>query len=108
MHLSNPDGCPPNTNYSVGEDVEVTIAASDAAPNPTVAPVEISTTAVPPVTPAPAEGTLPGAIEEEDDDGVSSGAIVAAIIVALAAATAGFVMWRRRQLQDRVSVRGAL
>ena len=96
LHLSNPDGCPPNTNYDVGDDAEVTIAASDA-PGATGAPAAPATTARPPSTPAPDTSVADVIVDDqEDDDGVSSGAIVAAIVVALAVATAGFIAWRRR------------
>ena len=88
LHLSNPAGCPPNTNFDVGDDVDVTIAASDTPGATAVAPTQAApaTTARPPVTPAPTSTSVPDVIVEDtndDDDGVSDGAIIAAIVVAL-------------------------
>ena len=107
VHLSNPSGCRPNPNFSVGDDVEVTIAVSDA-PRATQATQATQATAGSPAPPttfarttstsAPDDGALPDIVE--DDDGISDGAIVAAVIVALAVATAGFIMWRRRVEAD--------
>lgn len=59
LHLSNPDGCTVNPNFSVGPDATVTIAASDrssatsttAAPAPTTRPrPTTSASAAPPDT----------------------------------------------------------
>ncbi len=55
LHLSNPDGCQANTNYSLGPDVRVTIGANDATPKPTNPPAP----APPPVTTAPPSTTVP-------------------------------------------------
>lgn len=46
LHLSNPGGCPVNTNFSLGPDARVTISANDAPPPPTAPP-----STAPPTTP---------------------------------------------------------
>lgn len=52
LHLSNPGGCPINTNFVIGADARVTIPANDAPP-PTTAPPSTA----PPTTPVAAPTT---------------------------------------------------
>ncbi len=51
LHLSNPGGCPINTNFVIGPDARVTIPANDAPPSTTAPPATAPpTTAVAPTT----------------------------------------------------------
>lgn len=106
VHLSNPSGCKSNPRFAVGDDADVTIAASDAPTATAVAPkapLTTATTAAPPGTAAATTQTTDDPLSDlvkDKDGGISDGAIIAAIIVALAAATAGLIVWRRRVAAD--------
>lgn len=58
IHLSDPDGCQANTNYTLGSDIRITIGANDATPQPTTrptsAPAPARVTTAPPSTTQPA------------------------------------------------------
>lgn len=62
LHLSNPGGCPINSNFVIGADARVTIPANDAPP-PTTAPPSTAppTTADAPTTTREATTTTVGA-----------------------------------------------
>lgn len=84
--LSEPGGCAVNPNFSLADDVTVTIAASEE-------PAEEE-----PAEEEPAEEEAPeeeAEAEEEDGGGLATGLIVAALVVIIAAG--GFLAYRRRQ-----------
>ncbi|MGH9276184.1 MAG: Calx-beta domain-containing protein [Acidimicrobiales bacterium] len=60
LHLSNPGGCPINTNFQLGADARVTIPANDTAPPTTPPPPPTTappTTAVRPTTTTASDAT---------------------------------------------------
>jgi hypothetical protein len=126
LHLSDPAGCPVNTNYKLGDDVTVTIQASDQAVAP--APTATSTTSKPiagaTTSTAPGTvtvGTAPSSTTSttsssttttastastsskstttnDDGDGVGGGVLVAGAIILAALGAGGYALYRRRGL----------
>jgi hypothetical protein len=112
VHLSEPAGCDPNTNYQLGPDVRVTIRASDPAtpsPQPTQPPAVITTAPPSSPTPSPTPSDSPTptpsptfspafAQPEEDTGGAPVGAIVGIVVGVLAAAAGAGILWYRTRL----------
>lgn len=86
--LSDPGGCDVNPNFSLADDVTVTIAA-DEGPAEEPAEEEIPAEEEP-AEEAPEEEEA----EEEDGGGLATGLIVAAVVVIIVAG--GFLIFRRR------------
>jgi hypothetical protein len=61
LHLSNPGGCSINTNFSLGSDARVTVAASDTPPPATTPPTTSPPSTAPPTTQPGPETTVPRA-----------------------------------------------
>ena len=117
LHLSNPGGCPINTNFVIGADARVTIPANDTAPPttpppPPPPPTAPPTTAARPTTTTAADETTTttesdttttSSDEEEalgateDDDGGGSGlGPIAVVAAALVLGGLGYLLYRRR------------
>jgi hypothetical protein len=120
VHLSDPGGCAPNTNYTLGNDVRVTIRASDPTPFPTAPPPlrtarpAVTTPPAAPATPSPSpsptasavETTTPspsfspafGLPEEETGGGLPLWPLFGLVLGALAAAGGAWLLWYRRRV----------
>lgn len=107
LHLSNPGGCPVNTDFELDPDARVTIRDNDAAPKPqqtasAVAPRATQTTATASPSPRVASPSPPSEIEspspspnsteappvaapEGGDGGGLSGGAIAGIVIGAAA-----------------------
>lgn len=91
--LSDPDGCSVNPNFSLADDVTVTIAASEAAES--AGEPESSETDEQPTGPSEPDPVTDAAEEDADEDGwLTPGLIIAAIIVLVAAG--GFLAFKKR------------
>ena len=118
IHLSDPDGCQSNTNYTLGSDVRITIGANDATPKPTQPPAPAPapmTTAPPSTTRPPSPSPSPSAsptespteeptdspftFAEPDETGGGSAILALAVFGILAglsvAGFGGWLLWQR-------------
>lgn len=119
LHLSNPQGCPVNTQYVVGSDATVTIASSDTA-STTSTTARSATTIRSSTTTQRGTTTTTGAVVsttgptvlidenaattsttegdgDDEDDSSPVAAIALGIGILAVLALLGYLIWRRRQ-----------